>query len=254
MAAWIKSALGIVGCIAILVTAYYLCWALQEWGLAARDTAAAATASAAQERTDEQALTRQAGAFFDQAAVTLQTVNQPCDAKDSHGLALRPGTLCVIQKESEKVAALVVTSQLEERDIAKAAESNMAAFNSVADHVNKGVDALAGTANAATGVIDAASDPEKGITPVLGRAALVENDLDEAVKDARSYMAVDQPPLNKILLDSAVMTDSGAAISKNFVLISNKATKDYLAPWWKKLPGYAGDFADIVAAGARLTR
>ena len=251
---WVKNALGIVGILAIAGVAYYLCWALQEWGQAARDSAAAVTSSASQERADEQVFIAQAGKFFDQASATLQTINQPCNAKDANGLDLRPGTLCVIQKESEKVADLVVTSQLQERDIAKAAESNMAAVNSLAGHIDTAVDALAGTANQATAVLKVATDPDKGVGPVLEKASVIEGDLDGAVRQAQTFMAADQVPANKLLTSAAVITDSGAKISVNFVKISDKATADYLAPWYKKLPGYAGDLIDIGAAGARLTK
>lgn len=250
MSRWVKNALGIVGLLAIAAVAYSLCWTLQEWGEAGQ----AVTASAVQERTDAQTLAQAATGLLEQAGATVQTINQPCDAKDAQGHKLRPGTLCVIQKESEKVADLVVTSQLQERDIAKAAESNMAAVNGLADHVNKGVDALAGTAEAATAVLEAAANPETGIGPVLGRAAKVEGDLDSSIQEARGFMAADQVPLQKMLTSTAVITDSGAQISVNAVKISDKATKDYLAPWYKKLPGYAGDLIDIGAGFARITK
>ena len=251
---WIKNALGIVGLLAIAAVAYYLSFALNEWGKAGL----AATASAVQEKQDEQALSQaliqRSGAALDQVTAILQTINQSCDAKDAHGLKLRPGTLCVIQKESEKVADLVVTSQRQEKDVAQAAESNMAAVNGMAAHADQAVDALADTAKAATAVLKVAADPDRGVGSVLTKAADVEGDLDTAVKEASGFMATDQVSLQKMLTSTAVITDSGAQISVNMVKISDKATKDYLAPWYKKLPGYVGDLIDIGAAGARLTK
>lgn len=67
---------------------------------------------------------------------TLTIINRPCASKDTNGLLLPDGTLCTLDKTVVKVGDILVTSQRQEKDVADAAKSNMAAVNLVANDLH----------------------------------------------------------------------------------------------------------------------
>lgn len=160
---WIKNALGIVAMAAIAAVAYYACYALQNVGEAGESlTATAASVNDLASTLNETAMdadqvVRAAPATLTQANLaigqlgpvltsisattdrlngTLDIVNRPCASKDAAGMLLPDGTLCTLDKTVVKIGDIVVTSQKQEKDVADAAQSNMAAVSQVAADIH----------------------------------------------------------------------------------------------------------------------
>ncbi len=94
---------------------------------------------------------------------TLDTINRPC------GGGHPCGVLANLDKTQAKIGDLVVTSQLQERDVAKAAEHNMKAVDGLASHLNTTVDALTGTAQGATDTLSEGKRTIAAAQPLLAQ-------------------------------------------------------------------------------------
>jgi hypothetical protein len=134
---------------------------------------------------------------------TLQIINRPC------GNGRPCGTLAEISKATVKVGDILVTSQRQEQDTARAAQRTMASVDGVAAHINTLADSLAGTASAATGTLSAATDTlvegKRTIAaaqPALAAYTQSGNDLDALIRDNAT-------PLHTTLVHVSGMSDSG---------------------------------------------
>ena len=190
---------------------------------------------------------------------TMTTVNRPCGGKGANGKLLADGTLCALDTSIKKVGDILVTSQMQEKDVAKAAQQNMAAINglalhlgSVADSLSTAVGNIGGTATAATGTLNQAridlSTLDKSIAatkPLIDAGTKTINDADT------SFFAKDSHIQSFIAhLDST----SGHidATTGDLQKVADKTTGDILAPkpWWQKIGPYAND---AIRAGCLIT-
>lgn len=106
---------------------------------------------------------------------TLDIINRPC------GNGHPCGTLANADKAMVKVGDILVTSQLQEKDVAAAAEHNMGSVDQLASHLNQTADALTGTASAATGSLRAATVDLQTAQPLI-------TDSDVLVKSANAQI------------------------------------------------------------------
>src|SRR5579863_4158515 len=137
---------------------------------------------------------QQAAPSSGKADKMLDTINRPCatEAEKAAGKDHPCGTLANIDKAVVKVGDLLVTSQRQEQDIAKAAQANMGAVNDLAGRLNTVADKLSGTAAAATGTLQQAQtdlatlDGSIAATkPLLTHADAAVSDLDAILADNR---------------------------------------------------------------------
>jgi hypothetical protein len=139
---------------------------------------------------------------------TLDTINRPC------GGGHPCGVLANLDKTQAKIGDLVVTSQLQERDVAKAAEHNMKAVDGLASHLNATADALTGTAQGATETLQQAKVDLSTLDATIATGKPL---LDAAtITVAKAGDTADS--LNDLLKDKAInqTIDNTAVISGNF--------------------------------------
>ena len=98
-------------------------------------------------------------ATFEKLDAALDTVNRPCSPGPC-------GTLANVDKAVVKVGDILVTSQMQERDVAKAAQQNMAAVNTLSVHLNTATDALAEAARGVTSAIHTVDEAAKAAKPL----------------------------------------------------------------------------------------
>ncbi|MGO8792920.1 MAG: hypothetical protein ACLQVL_36795 [Terriglobia bacterium] len=158
---------------------------------------------------------QQAAPSSGKADAVLDKVNRPCatEAEKAAGKDHPCGTLANIDKAVVKVGDLLVTSQRQEQDVAKAAQANMGAVNDLAGHLNTVADKLSGTATAATGTLQQAQtdlatlDGSIAATkPLLTHADAAVSDLDAAVNENRKRIALGLDNLNVISGQTALIT------------------------------------------------
>ncbi len=112
----------------------------------------------------------------------LDTINRPC------GGGHPCGTLANADKAMVKVGDILVTSQYQEKDVALAAEHDMAAVDGLAAHLNGTADALTGTANGATESLRAATVTIQTANESIAAAKPLLVDADAAVKSANAQI------------------------------------------------------------------
>jgi hypothetical protein len=170
---------------------------------------------------------------------TLDTVNRPC------GSGHPCGTLANADKAMVKVGDILVTSQRQEKDVAVAAESNMAAVNQLADHLDKTADALTETAQGASVALGTANSSIAALLPLESAYTATGQDLDAVIRE-------NSPSLHASLVNVAGMTDNGNGILVDLRKMSDKAEHDLDAPkpWWER--GLAAG-NDLVRAGCLIT-
>jgi hypothetical protein len=184
-------------------------------------------------------------------------VNRPCKGPAGPDAC---GTLAEINKATIQVGDIVKSSQMEEKDTAKAAQATMGAVDQMAAHANVLTDSLAGTANAATGTLTqarvdlgtmndsiAATKPLlEASTATIGRVGVASDDLDTLLK---------RKAIGDLLDQFAGIATHGNAIAGDFQQVADKARADYLrkTPWYLQPVKRAGDIMDISAAIARHT-
>ena len=194
------------------------------------------------------------GAAADGITFTLVNINRPC------GTGKPCGTLAEIGKATIKVGDILVTSQRQEQDTARAAQATMTAVDQMAAHAGALTDSLAGTASAATGTLAqarvdlgtmndsiAATKPLlEAITATIGRLGVASDDLDTLLK---------RKAIGDLLDQFAGIATHGNAIAGDFQQVADKARADYLrkTPWYLQPVKRAGDIMDISAAIARHT-
>jgi hypothetical protein len=194
------------------------------------------------------------GAAADGITFTLVNINRPC------GTGKPCGTLAEIGKATIKVGDILVTSQRQEQDTARAAQATMTAVDQMAAHAGALTDSLAGTASAATGTLAqarvdlgtmndsiAATKPLlEASTATIGRLGVASDDLDTLLK---------RKAIGDLLDQFAGIATHGNAIAGDFQQVADKARADYLrkTPWYLQPVKRAGDIMDISAAIARHT-
>ena len=194
------------------------------------------------------------GAAADGITFTLVNINRPC------GTGKPCGTLAEIGKATIKVGDILVTSQRQEQDTARAAQATMTAVDQMAAHAGALTDSLAGTASAATGTLAqarvelgtmndsiAATKPLlEARTATIGRLGVASDDLDTLLK---------RKAIGDLLDQFAGIATHGNAIAGDFQQVADKARADYLrkTPWYLQPVKRAGDIMDISAAIARHT-
>jgi methyl-accepting chemotaxis protein len=179
-------------------------------------------------------------AAADGVTSTLANINRSCGG--SHPC----GTLAEIGKATVKVGDILVTSQRQEQDTARAAQHTMAAVDQIATHADALTDSLAGTATAATGTLDAATDTlgegKRTIAaaqPLLGHSDATMADLDGLLK---------RKSITDTLDNLSGITGHANGITGDAQRVSDDLTQRYFAPvpWWRKV----GPFAEFgVKAG-----
>jgi hypothetical protein len=184
----------------------------------------------------------------------FDTINRPC------GGGHPCGTLANADKAMVKVGDILVTSQLQERDVAKAAESNMAAVNGLATHLNKTADALTATSNAATGSIYAFKGSADALTGTFNAATgtlhATQAPIDALTQDASDLDALLKSPSIYGTLDNVnLLTGNINGIAENGRRVTDKLTNDFVAPkpWYRKIVPSIGDIWDLSALAARHT-
>jgi hypothetical protein len=170
---------------------------------------------------------------------TLDTVNRPC------GSGHPCGTLANADKAMVKVGDILVTSQRQEKDVAVAAESNMAAVNQLAGHLDKTADALTETAQGASVALGTANSSIAALLPLESAYTATGQDLDAVIRE-------NSPSLHASLVNVAGMTDNGNGVLVDLRKMSDKAEHDLDAakPWWER--GLAAG-NDLVRAGCLIT-
>jgi len=178
---------------------------------------------------------------------TLDTVNRPCGA--GHPC----GTLANADKAIVKVGDILVTSQLQEKDVAAAAESNMQAVNDLADHLNRTADALTGTTQEASTAIGTANESIAASKPLLVNLSATSAAFT-GVADSLNARITD-PSLDKIIGHVDSVSAHADAIAGDLQKVSDKETADFLkpVPWYLYPIKKGGDLIDIGAAIARHT-
>ena len=192
------------------------------------------------------------GEAADGITATLANLNRPC------GTGKPCGTLAEIGKATVKVGDILVTSQRQEQDTARAAQATMTAVDQMAAHAGALTDSLAGTASAATGTLAqarvdlgtmndsiAATKPLlEASTATIGRVGVASDDLDTLLK---------RKAIGDLLDQFAGIATHGNAIAGDFQQVADKARADYLrkTPWYLQPVKRAGDIMDISAAIAR---
>jgi hypothetical protein len=190
---------------------------------------------------------------------TMTTVNRPCGGKDMNGKLLADGTLCALDTSIKKVGDILVTSQMQEKDVAKAAQQNMAAVNGLASHLGTVADSLStavsnigGTATAATGALNQArADLSTLDTSIAATKPLIDAGT-KTINDAdTSFFAKD----SHIQLFIAHLDSTSAhvdATTGDLQKVADKTTGDILAPkpWWQKIGPFTND---AIRAGCLLT-
>jgi hypothetical protein len=197
------------------------------------------------------------GEAADGVTATLVNVNRPCKGPAGPDAC---GTLAEINKATIQVGDIVKSSQMEEKDTAKAAQATMTAVDQMAAHAGALTDSLAGTASAATGTLAqarvdlgtmndsiAATKPLlEASTATIGRLGVASDDLDTLLK---------RKAIGDLLDQFAGIATHGNAIAGDFQQVADKARADYLrkTPWYLQPVKRAGDIMDISAAIARHT-
>jgi hypothetical protein len=178
----------------------------------------------------------------------LDTINRPC------GKGHPCGTLANADKAMVKVSDILVTSQLQERDIAKAAESNMAAVNGLAGHLNKTADALSGTAISLTGtadsakaLLDTANDPKNGVGPLLDATTKAVNGAGSTVGHIDAAILDITPQATRFMKSSADGMEQVSGIATDTHKMTTKLEQDVDTPkpWWSKIGGVSLDLSKI---------
>ena len=146
-------------------------------------------------------------------ADTLDFVSRPCDARDAHGLALKDGTICSLNKMMVDVKKIVIASNQQVNQTGTLIAATAKNLDRVGDSVDRTADALTGTAKAATGtLIQTQTDLATLNTsiadtkPLMSHAGSAIIDLDALLKDKAIHQTLD---------NTASMTASGALILKN---------------------------------------
>lgn len=165
----------------------------------------------------------------------LDTINRPCGA--GHPC----GSLANADKAMVKVGDILVTSQLQEKDVAKAAESNMAAMNDLTGHLNKTADALTGTALGASVALGTANESIAAAKPLLTNLAATSASFT-GLSDSLNARISD-PAIDKIIGHLDTTSGHLDAVSGDLQKIADKTTGDILKPkpWWMKVGPYAND-------------
>ena len=203
------------------------------------------------------------GTFVSGANKTVTIINQPCDAKDAHGLYLKPGTLCQVGNMVTRIGDIAVTSQQQVHQsglLIQGAVTNMA---SVATHVNTAVDALTdttkalgGTAKSFAGTADAARDDLKAAQPAIAQAKPLMDASTDTVLNANKFVLTITPDLARFMKSSADGMDKvniGLTQGNGILTDTHKMTthleKDADAPknWFVKSVPVAGDLIKITA-------
>ena len=186
---------------------------------------------------------------------SLDTINRPC------GNGHPCGTLANADKAMVKVSDILVTSQLQERDVAKAAESNMEAVNGLAEHLNKTADALSDTAKAGTGTLQQARTDLGTLNGSIAALTPLENSLAATAQASTTTInsvnaRISDPRVDALLSDFRSIADSGTGIMADGKTVSDYATKQLTAKktLLQRIEGFSGDLFDITAYLARHYR
>jgi hypothetical protein len=185
----------------------------------------------------------------------LETINRPC------GGGHPCGTLANLDKMQVKIGDLLVTSQLQERDIAKAAQANMAAVNGLADHLNKTADALAETSQAATGTLNQAQVDFGTLNTTIAGLQPLEASLTGTAAASTATIntfngRLSDPHIDSLMASFDSMSKSSVGIVADGKTLSDYVTKQVTTPrtFMQKVEGYSGDGFDIAAYLARHYR
>lgn len=187
---------------------------------------------------------------------TLNLINDPCDAKDAKGNP-RPGVICNANAAVNGLTSIAATAkkQIDQSNtLVIAAAANL---NVVAGSANKEVVKLQDTTQAATDaakqaktdladfdtVINQIGDKEKGVGPILAKTNLAIDDFTAYTKS--KAMVNFRDDLFGIVHQTYGITTSVNGIAANGKTVSDKMTKDFMAPWYKKPGNYVGDFINI---------
>lgn len=223
---WIINALGLAA-IACLGMAVWGAWGLNRHLVVAIDNLGGTSPAAT----------------IDKINRALDTVNHPCAPGPC-------GTLASVDKAVVKVGDILVTSQLQEKDVAKAAQSDMKAVDGLAVHIERTSDSLTLTSQSASKALDTASTTIAGLQPLetsLTATATASTDTINSLNARISDPRIDAI-IGHVDSTSAHVDLTLGDLQK----VADKTTGDILAPkpWWQKIGPYAND---AVRAGCLLT-
>jgi ABC-type transporter Mla subunit MlaD len=194
---------------------------------------------------------------------TVTIINQPCDAKDAHGLTLKPGTLCQVGNMTTRIGDIAVTSQIQVHQNGLLIQGAVTNMNAVTTHITKLVDSLTdttkdlgGTARAFAGTADAARDDLKAAQPAIAQAKPLMDASTTTVQNANNFVMTITPDLARFMKSSADGMDKvnvGLVQANGSLTDIHKMTthleKDADAPknWFAKSVPVAGDLIKITA-------
>jgi hypothetical protein len=188
----------------------------------------------------------------DGATQTFALLNRPEGAKDAQDKLLPPGSIAVFNKAVTKAGDATVTGQLSLQAIAPSIQETAKSFQTIAPHANGTMDALTGTAGAASQslttlsahinpAIDTANATIGDAGAAIRKLEPVEDDADRMVKDFDAR--VTSPDVDRALKGVADTSEQAAlttvqvtAIATDIRKAADAATAP--APWWKKVLGY----------------
>ena len=192
------------------------------------------------------------GATISAVNTTFANINRPEGAKDGHGKLLPPGTLAVFNKAATKAGDAIVTGQLSLQAIAPSIQETAKSFQTIAPHANGTMDALTGTAGAASQslttlsahlnpAIDTANATIGDAGAAIRKLEPVEDDADRMVKDFDARVtSQDVDRALKGVADTseqaALTTVQVTAIATDIRKAADQATAPQ--PWWKKILNY----------------
>jgi methyl-accepting chemotaxis protein len=192
------------------------------------------------------------GATISAVNTTFANINRPEGAKDGHGKLLPPGTLAVFNKAATKAGDAIVTGQLSLQAIAPSIQETAKSFQTIAPHANGTMDALTGTAGAASQslttlsahinpAIDTANATIGDAGAAIRKLQPVEDDADRMVKDFDAR--VTSPDVDRFMKGAADSSQQFALTSVQITGIATDVHKQTTAivapkPWYVKLGQY----------------
>jgi methyl-accepting chemotaxis protein len=183
-----------------------------------------------------QVITRQAVAGVKN---TLVNVNRPCKGPAGPDAC---GTLAEINKATIQVGDILKTSQMQEKDTARAAQQTMTAVDQMAAHADALTDSLSGTANAATGALTQAQTDLRTLDgtiaaaqPLLAAYTASGYDLDALLKDKSIHRTIDN--VDRLSLALAGSTENVQGMTGDAKRVTDDLTKKYFTPRprWQKV-------------------
>lgn len=217
-------------------------WAGFEAGSAIRENRPALKATAA----GAQAALSPTGAgvptLFNEARDITIAILKPCKPGKPETCGLIPS----VRNVAVDAGAAVRTMNDQVSQTRPLIESAARAVSDTSAHANKAIDSAREATEQARTDLQTLNGSISASRPLLEAYTRAGDSLNDILK---------RQAINRILDNTASMTESGAGILADGRKVTDKATADYLdpKPWWKKVGRYASDGFDYGALFARHT-